>query len=140
MRILYIYIYIHIHICIEYTILAIWGSSWSRGFRFHWLGLVARFPDFEACGFDLRSVGMQLYLSLYIYVYLRVYIHTYIHIYIYIYIYNLPLSLQVHLDSTYLSVPQHASAHLGKGQMGSALMGSLQISCLLTEGLFGYSC
>ena len=27
----------------------------------------------------------------------------------------------------------------GKGQMGSALMGSLQISCFLTEGLFGYS-
>ena len=25
------------------------------------------------------------------------------------------------------------------GQMGSALMGSLQISCFLTEGLFGYS-
>ena len=30
--------------------------------------------------------------------------------------------------------------HFGKGQMGSALMGSLQISCFLTEGLFGYSC
>ena len=28
---------------------------------------------------------------------------------------------------------------LGKGQMGSALMGSLQISSFLTEGLFGYS-
>ena len=28
---------------------------------------------------------------------------------------------------------------LGKGQMGSALMGSLQILCFLTEGLFGYS-
>ena len=28
---------------------------------------------------------------------------------------------------------------LGKGQMGSALMGSLRISCLLTEGLFVYS-
>ena len=27
---------------------------------------------------------------------------------------------------------------VGKGQMGSALMGSLQISCFLTEGLFGY--
>ena len=32
-----------------------------------------------------------------------------------------------------------ARALLGKGQMGSALMGSLQISCLLTEGLFGHS-
>ena len=28
---------------------------------------------------------------------------------------------------------------LGKGRIGSALMGSLQISCLLTEGPFGYS-
>ena len=27
----------------------------------------------------------------------------------------------------------------GKGQMESALIGSLQISCFLTEGLFGYS-
>ena len=28
---------------------------------------------------------------------------------------------------------------LGKGQMGSALMGSLQFLCFLSEGLFGYS-
>ena len=27
---------------------------------------------------------------------------------------------------------------VGRGQMGSALTGSLQISCFLTEGLFGY--
>ena len=27
----------------------------------------------------------------------------------------------------------------GEGQMGSALIGSLQVSCFLTEGLFGYS-
>ena len=27
----------------------------------------------------------------------------------------------------------------GEGQMGSALMGSIQILCFLTEGLFGYS-
>ena len=30
-------------------------------------------------------------------------------------------------------------AALGEGQMGSALVGSLQIICFLTEGLFGYS-
>ena len=30
-------------------------------------------------------------------------------------------------------------ALFGKGQMGSALMGSLQISSFLTEGLLGYS-
>ena len=29
-------------------------------------------------------------------------------------------------------------ARFGKGQMGSALMGSLRISCFLTEGPFGY--
>ena len=29
---------------------------------------------------------------------------------------------------------------VGEGQMGSTLMGSLQISCFLTEELFGYSC
>ena len=29
--------------------------------------------------------------------------------------------------------------YIGKGRMGSALMGSLQVSCFLTEGLFGYS-
>ena len=34
--------------------------------------------------------------------------------------------------------PARASA-FGKGQLGSALMGSLQIACLLTEGPFGYS-
>ena len=32
------------------------------------------------------------------------------------------------------------AGRIGKGQMGSALMGSLRISCFLTEGLFGYSC
>ena len=32
-----------------------------------------------------------------------------------------------------------SSNWFGKGQVGSALMGSLQISCFLTEGPFGYS-
>ena len=31
------------------------------------------------------------------------------------------------------------AAAFGKREMGSALMGSLQIACFLTEGLFGYS-
>ena len=31
------------------------------------------------------------------------------------------------------------SVIVGKGQMGSALMGSLHLCCFLTEGLFGYS-
>ena len=40
-----------------------------------------------------------------------------------------------------LALRQGREAHavLGKGQMGSALMGSLQILCFLTEGLFGCS-
>ena len=37
------------------------------------------------------------------------------------------------------TVESESAAEFGKGQMGSALMGSLQISCFLTEGLFGYS-
>ena len=32
------------------------------------------------------------------------------------------------------------STGFGEGPMGSAHMGSLQMSCLLTGGLFGYSC
>ena len=37
------------------------------------------------------------------------------------------------------AVPAIRAAVLGEGQMGSALMGSLQMSCLLTEGFVGYS-
>ena len=35
--------------------------------------------------------------------------------------------------------PSLPPAELGKGQMASALTGSLRISCVLTEGPFGYS-
>ena len=35
-------------------------------------------------------------------------------------------------------VEQLIKEELGKGPMWSALMGSLQMSCLLTEGRFGY--
>ena len=51
-----------------------------------------------------------------------------------------------HIDDIHTSVshaiiirplPKDAAA-FGKGKMGSALMGSLQISCALTEGPFGY--
>ena len=40
-------------------------------------------------------------------------------------------------DGHPLNGERHGS--VGKGQMGSALMGSLQITCFWTEGLFGYS-
>ena len=52
-----------------------------------------------------------VYVCIYIYIYMYIYIYIYVHIYIYIY----------------------------KGLTGSALMGSLQMSCFLTEGPFGYS-
>ena len=38
-----------------------------------------------------------------------------------------------------VAVVRWRRGRVGKGQMGSARMGSLQISFFLTEGLFGYS-
>ena len=57
------------------------------------------------------------------------YICMYVYIYIYIYIYT-----HEYKQSTGLP-----GLSFGKGQMGSALIGSLLISCFLTEGLFGCS-
>ena len=52
-------------------------------------------------------------------------------IYVYMFIYDMYIYIYIYVHSIY--------SILGKGQMGSALMGSLQTSCFLTEGLFGYS-
>ena len=62
--------------------------------------------------------------------------HIYIYIYIYIYICTYTHKICDALDSWALSLAS-SSAVVGKGRMGSALMGSLQISRFLTEGLFG---
>ena len=65
-----------------------------------------------------------MYTYIYIYIYMYIYIYTYTHTYAYI------LHRYRHIDIT----------DIGKGQMGSALTGSLQSSCfLLTEGLVWYS-
>ena len=50
---------------------------------------------------------------------------------------NIPLG-EAHREKVRRATGKKARA-IGKGQMGSALMGSLQISCFLTEGPFGYS-
>ena len=47
--------------------LAIWGSSWGRGFRSHYI---------------------YIYIYIYIYVYIYIYTHVYVCVYIYIYIHT----------------------------------------------------
>ena len=95
---------------------------------------------------------MYVYIYIHTYVYIYIYINKQQHIYIYIYIY-------IYRDPLYYIGPPHlyilkrcqfapapwqlcrnssrAAAPIGKGHMGSALMGSLQSSCFLTEGLLG---
>ena len=66
------------------------------------------------------------------------YIHTYIHVihmYVYIYIY---IHASVEWIPLYVDVFFLIKELFGRGQMGSALMVSLQISCFFTEGLVGY--
>ena len=61
-------------------------------------------------------------------------VHTCVCIYTYIYIY-----IYIYKDIILLRPdPPARLTLLGKGQMGLALMGALQISCFLTEGPFGY--
>ena len=95
------------------------------------------------------SIYLSIYLSLYIYIYICMCIYIYVCvcvcIYIYIYISRVfaPVDyawdfLAASFQSFATEVPG-ASMDLGKGRMGSALMGSLQVSCLLTEGSFGCS-
>ena len=50
-----------------------------------------------------------------------------------------PFAVAVVTDPAQLPAERDCREAFGKGQMGSALMGSLQISCFLTEGPFGYS-
>ena len=57
----------------------------------------------------------------------------YICVYIYIYIY---IHIIKELASEYPAPRPPAHGALGEGQMGSALMGSLEISWFLTEGFF----
>ena len=80
------------------------------------------------------------YVCMCICIYIYIYIYVYIYIYKYIHIIN-------SLGRTSLSRPARSPlarapgspTGVGKGQMGSALIGSLQFSCFLREGLFGHS-
>ena len=56
-------------------------------------------------------------------------------------IYYIPCTIYYLLHTIYyiLYTILYYTIVFGKGQMRSALMGSLQISYVLTEGLFGYS-
>ena len=71
------------------------------------------------------------------------YTYTYIHIlFVFIYPKSRQLRARGGLDAPAVGPLPPAVAgvsELGKGPMGSSLMGSRQISCFLTEGLFGYS-
>ena len=67
----------------------------------------------------------------------------YTYIYIYIYVYT-GIEREILIVSTgHDVVPlrmEPCDGALGRGQMGSALMGSVHFLCFLTEGPFGYSC
>ena len=90
---------------------------------------------------------MLLYLYMYIYIYIYKYtynVYTYaslslstcIHIYIYLLCIASPkLPVNRHRLNGYLA----QRAPIGRGQMGSALMVSLQQICFLTEGLLAHS-
>ena len=67
---------------------------------------------------------------------------------VYIYIYKVCVYSLLRKADIIEMVQRHADSRgttgaagelVGKGQMGSALMGSQQILVFLTEGLFGYS-
>ena len=93
-----------------------------------------------------------MYMCIYIYIYTHMCIHIYIYIYtytyIYIYIYTGAPGLLLGRHGRGGRRPRPRARRLPQplrraevpreGQMGSALMGSLQISWFLTEVLFGY--
>ena len=75
----------------------------------------------------------NMYIHIYIYMYICIDIYIYICTYIYIYIYRYDRG---HRDDRVERLPGEGSE---RDKWGPALMGSLQVSCRLTEGLFGYS-
>ena len=108
-----------------------------------------------------QSIHLSIYPSIHLSIYPSIHLSIYPSIHLSIYP-SIHLSIypsihpSIHLSinqSIYLSIafklpeaprtarhPRYACGYcFGKVQMGSALMGSLQISCFLTEGLFGYS-
>ena len=82
-------------------------------------------------------IHRSLSLSVYIYIYICISVYMYVCIYIYIYIHMYVCIFLDNLSSHSCSCPSRCllkmcGLYLGKGQLWSALMGSLQISCLMT--------
>ena len=89
-------------------------------------------------------VKKNIYIYIYTCIMCNIYIYIYVHMYIYIYIYIYTHTYQY--DSAWAeprSVPILALGIVADRGPCSAVqcapMGSLQISCFLTQGLFGYS-
>ena len=92
---------------------------------------------------------ITLVIYIYIYLYICVYTHVYVYIYIYIERERECVCVCVCVIMSYKSGCCHLCQRsrplrgggrrpgtaVGEGQMGPALMGSLQISCILTEGI-----
>ena len=115
----------------------------------------------------LQIETISVYIYIYIYIYIHTYVHTFIHIVTYdkyfcnILDYAIPRrggrgarhhdvvaghgplepagEDELEVEPEPHRVVRGHQRHSEMGQMGSALMGSLQISCFSTEGLFGYS-
>ena len=113
-------------------------------------------------GLTLRAPVRNICIYIYIYIYICMYVYIcsllslslsiYIYIYICIYIYierERETSLRTFCPAekrqasssglAFVCTSGSDAKRFGEGPLGSALMGSLQISCLLTEGLPGYS-
>ena len=80
-------------------------------------------------------------MYIYIYIHIYIYIYMYIYIYIYVYVYDPEASGREAQEAGEASggrpgpgaeAAGGSATTLGKGQLGSALMGSLQASCFLT--------
>ena len=85
-------------------------------------------------------LSLSIYLSIYMSLSVSLSLYMYVCVYIYIYIHISAGSEQVHggLHSEPRAEPRHhvPPGDLGKGQMGSALLGSLRIYCFFDRGTF----
>ena len=78
-----------------------------------------------------------LYIYIYIYVSLSLYIYVYTYIYIYIYTYVITHTHYTTTNNDNNNNNDNSNNDNTKGQMGSALMGSLRLSCFLQRDFLG---
>ena len=120
---MYIHIYIYIYMYIGHA------PNTGQGFDFYSHGADMR------RGRHLRPIYMCL--CMYIYIYICIYVHIHIHMYVYTYIYIYTytyIHTYIHIRIT----PLHALFISERDKwMGSALMGSLQISFFWREHFLG---